>query len=160
MEYLNYPQEKKDIFEPCNKNYFLKADKFSCLCTYEEAENIDKLNSFKGSFVLVTYKRFAVIKGGEVVYENKGFNDGNIAKGRYKENGFVIISDTPKSYYIQSWDKYLESYEIRDDSGYNKALNPKIYSTLDSAVDEALHLSEDSENTYIVAQWFNDFDRH
>lgn len=160
MEYLDYPKEKVDIFSPCDKNYFLKSDRFSYLCSYEEAENIDKYSSFKGSIVLITYKRLAVIKGGKVIYQNKGFNDGNMARGRYKEKGYVIISDTLKSYYIQSWDKYLESYELRDDGEYNKALNPIIYSSCDDAVGEAIALSQRSDNTYIVAQWFNETDRH
>ena len=160
MEYLDYPKEKVDIFSPCDKNYFLKSDRFSYLCSYEEAENIDKYNSFKGSFVLITYKRFVIVKGGKVIYQNKDFDDGNVAKGRYKGNGYVIISDTPKSYYIQSWDKYLESYEIRDDSEYNKALNPIIYSSCDDAVGEAVAMSQGTDGAYIVAQWFNDIDRH
>lgn len=39
MEYLDYPKEKVDIFSPCDKNYFLKSDRFFYLCSYEEAEN-------------------------------------------------------------------------------------------------------------------------
>lgn len=160
MEYLDYPKEKVDIFTPCDKNYFLKSDRFSYLCSYEEAENIDKYSSFKGSFVLITYKRFAIIKGGKVIYQNKDFDDGKLAKGRYKEKGYVIISDTLKSYYIQSWDKYLESYEVRDDSVYNKALNPVIYGSCEDAVSKAVALSQKTDDTYVVAQWFNDIDRH
>ena len=160
MEYLNYMQEKTDIFTPSEKNYFLKADKFSYLCSYSESMDIDKRNSFRASVVLVTYKRFAVIKGGEVIFKNQNFYDGNIAKGRYKENGFVIIGNTPKSYFIQSWNKNLESYEIRDDSGYNRALNPVIYSSPDDAMREAVAISQGNDSTYIVAQWFDDVDRH
>lgn len=80
-----------------------------------------------------------------------------IRKGRHKDNGYVIISSETKEYMIQSWKKTLTSYEFRDDS----ALNPVIFATAEEALEKVLSLSEDERETFfLVAQWFDDFDRH
>lgn len=162
MEYYDYPvrSDRKDIFSVSDDNYFLKGEKFSFLCNYTEAQEVDKRNMFLGSFVLVIYKRLAVIKKGEICYINKDFSDGDLSRGRYKDNGFVIICDTPKEYYIHSWKKNFLSYEVRDDSEYNKALKVTIFETPDEAVNKAKELSAADGNSYLVACWFDDFDRH
>lgn len=162
MEYYDYPErsDRKDIFAISDDNYFLKSDKFTYLCSYDEAQLADRQNVFLGAYVLVTYKRYAVIKKGEAYYTNKNFSDGNLPKGRYKDNGFVIICDKPSEYYIHSWQKYLTSYEVRSDKEYNKALKVTVYPTAEMAVKKAIMLSEVTGNSYVVACWFDDFDRH
>lgn len=162
MEYYDYPvrNDRKDIFSASDDNYFLKSEKFTYLCSYDEASFVDKHNVFLGSFVLITYKRYAVIKNGEIYYFNKNFSDGNLPRGRYKDNGFVLICDKPEDYFIHSWRRFLSSYEVREDNEYNKALNVKVFATADEAVTKAKELSAADKNSYVVACWFDDFDRH
>ncbi len=159
MIYYDYPKDKIEIFEISDKNYFFKGNRFSYLCTYEDIKKVDMKVAFSG-FVLVVYKRYAVIKNGVTVYMNDKFYDGYIARGRYKENGYIIISNEPTDYFIHSWNKTLQSYELRDDSKYNHALKPIIYDTAEVALQTALKLSKESNEIFIVAQWFDDFDRH
>ena len=159
MIYYDYPEEKIDIFEESDKNYFIKGTDFTYLCTYDEVKAVNMRNAFTG-FVLVVYKRYAVVKQGEICFLNENFSDGNMAKGRYKENGYVIISREPKEYLIHSWKKNLTSYELRDDSAYNRALNPVIFETAEEALEKALLLSKQKKEIFMVAQWFDDFDRH
>lgn len=157
--YYNYPEDKKDIFESIDKNYFFKGNNFSYLCTFEETKEINMMSAFSG-FVLVLYKRYAVVKNGDVQYKNKNFSDGHVAKGRYKENGYVLISNKPRDYFIHSWNGTLTRYELCDDSDYNRALNPIIYETAEKALFSAIELSKKSDELYIVAQWFDELDRH
>lgn len=160
MNYYNYPSTSTDIFETSDKNYFIKANKFTYLCSYEEANTIDKRMDFPDAFVLVIYKRYAVVSDGLVKYKNHNFIDGHIAKGRYNEKGYVIISNQLHNYFIQSWNKHLESYEIRDDKVYNKALNPLIFPDGEKAILEAVKMSKENNEKYVIAQWFDEFDRH
>jgi len=159
MVYYNYPTEKIDIFQSSDKNYFFKGKDYSYLCYFDEIKNVNMRAEFSG-YVLVIYKRYAVVKNGNIIYKNENFCDGYIAKGRYKENGYVIISDMQKEYYIHSWDKTLQSHELRDDSKYNRSINPIIFDTVDVALETAIELSKDSSEMFIVAQWFDEFDRH
>ena len=159
MMYYDYPEEKIDIFEESDKNYFVKGNDFTYLCTYDEVKAVNMWNAFTG-FVLVVYKRYAVVKKGEICFLNENFSDGNMARGRHKENGYVIISSEPKEYLIHSWKKNLTSYELRDDSTYNCALNPVIFETAEEALKKALLLSKQKKEIFMVAQWFDDFDRH
>lgn len=85
MIYYDYPEDKKDIFECIEKNYFFKGDKFSYLCAYDEIEKIDMRIAFSG-FVLAVYKRYAIVKNGSVLYKNERFSDSHIAKGRYMKH--------------------------------------------------------------------------
>ena len=157
--YYDYPEDKKDIFESIDKNYFFKGDKFSYLCSYDEIKKIDLRAAFSG-YVLVVYKRYAIVKNGCVQYKNENFSDGHIAKGRYKENGYVIISNMPRDYFIHSWNQTLRRYELCDDTEYNRALNPVIYETPEKALSVAMELSQKSDEIFIVAQWFDELDRH
>ena len=116
-------------------------------------------NAFS-DYVLVVYKRYAVVKKGEICFLNENFSDDNMAKGRYKKNGYVIISNKPKNYVIQSWENKLTSYELRDDSTGSSALNPIIFPTAEEALAKAIALSKQKKETFLVAQWFDDFDRH
>ena len=159
MKYYDYPKDKIGIFEVSDKNYFFKGKDFSYMCSFEEVQRVDMRSEFSG-FVLVIYKRWAVVKNGLIVYKNEQFCDGIIAKGRYKENGYVIISDLSREYHIQSWGSSLRSHELRDDSKYNQALNPIIFDTAESALKKALELSMESDEMFVVAQWFDEFDRH
>ncbi len=159
MEYYNYPKDKIEIFEASDKNYFFKGKDFSYLCSFDEIKKVDMRNEFSG-YVLVVYKRYAVVKNGLIVYKNEQFCDGHIAKGRYKESGYVIISDMPKEYQIQSWGGSLRSHELRDDSKYNQALNPIIFENAELALQKAIELSGETEEVFVVAQWFDEFDRH
>ena len=159
MIYYDYPEEKTDIFEESDRNYFFKGTDFTYLCTYDEVKAVNMWNAFTG-FVLVVYKRYAIVKWGKVSFLNKNFSDGNIAKGRHKENGYVIIFSEPKEYLIHSWKKNLTSYELRDDSAYNRALNPVIFETAEEALEKALLLSKQKKEAFMVAQWFDYFDRH
>ena len=159
MIYYDYPEEKIEIFEKSDKHYFFKGDKFSYLCSYDEMKAVNVCRDFTG-FVLVVYKRYAVVKKGEVCFWNEDFSDGNIAKGRHKENGYMIISSEPKEYLIHSWKKNLTSYELRDDSTYNCALNPVIFETAEEALAKAVLLSKEEDGAFLVAQWFEEFDRH
>ena len=159
MKYYDYPEEKTELFEESDRNYFFKGTDFTYLCNYDEVKTVKMWNAFTG-FVLVVYKRYAIVKGGEVCFRNEKFSDGHIAKGRHKENGYVIISDEPKVYRIQSWENKLTSYELRDDSTSSSALNPIIFPTAEEALEKALSLSKKKRNeTFLVAQWFDDFDR-
>ena len=159
MKYYDYPEEKTDIFEESDRNYFFKGTDFTYLCTYDEVKAVNMRNAFTG-FVLVVYKRYAIVKAGEVCFQNENFSDGNTAKGRHKENGYVIISGEPKDYVIQSWENKLTSYELRDDSAYNSALNPVIFVTAEEALEKAISLSKKERNErFLVAQWFDDYDR-
>ena len=158
MKYYDYPEEKTELFEESDRNYFFKGTDFTYLCNYDEVKAVNVCRDFTG-FVLVTYKRYAVVKGGEVCFLNGNFSDGHIAKGRHKENGYVIISGEPKEYRIQSWENTLTSYEFRDDSGYNSALNPVIFETAEEALEKALLFSKQKKEIFMVAQWFDDFDR-
>ncbi len=159
MIYYDYPEEKVDIFEKSDKNYFFGGLNFTYLCDYDEVKTVEMWDIFTG-FVLVVYKRYAVVKRGEVCFRNENFLDGNLAKGRYKENGYVVISSEPKEYQIHSWKKKLTSYELRDDSTYNSALNPIIFSTAEEALTKAISLSKQKKATFMVAQWFDECDRH
>ena len=158
MKYYDYPEEKTELFEESDRNYFFKGTDFTYLCNYDEVKAVNVRRDFTG-FVLVVYKRYAVVKGGEVCFRNENFSDGHIAKGRHKENGYVIISGEPKDYVIQSWENKLTSYELRDDSAYNSALNPVIFPTAEEALAKAIFLSKQNKATFMVAQWFDDFDR-
>ena len=158
MMYYDYPEEKIDIFEESDKNYFVKGTDFTYLCTYDEVKSVDMRNAFTG-FVLVVYKRYAIVKWGKVSFLNENFSDGNIAKGRYKENGYVIISNKPQNYVIQSWENKLTSYELRDDSTGSSALNPIIFPTAEEALAKSIALSKQKKEIFMVAQWFDDFDR-
>lgn len=159
MIYYNYPKDKIDIFEPSDKNYFFKGKDFSYMCSYDEIKKVDMRVAFSG-YVLVIYKRYAVVKNGNIVYKNEKFCDNHIAKGRYKESGYVIISNIPKEYFVHSWGSTLQSYELRDDSKYNQALSPIIYGTAEAALQTAIKQSEESEEMFVIAQWFEEFDRH
>ena len=159
MIYYDYPKDKIELFEASDKNYFFKGNEFSYLCSYEEIKSIDIRDAFSG-LVLVIYKRYAVVQSGDALYKNEKFLDGNIASGRYKENGYVIISNKAREYFIHSWNGTLQSYELRDDSKYNRALNPIIFDTVDVALETAIELSKDSSEMFIIAQWFDEFDRH
>jgi hypothetical protein len=159
MIYYDYPEEKIEIFEESNRNYFFKGNDFTYLCTYDEVKAVNMWNAFTG-FVLVVYKRYAVVKKGEICFLNENFSDGNMARGRYKENGYVIILREPKEYLIHSWKKNLTSYELRDDSTYNCALNPVIFETAEEALAKAVLLSKEEDGAFLVAQWFDEFDRH
>lgn len=159
MIYNDYPKDKIDLFEISNKNYFFKGSAFSYLCSYEEIKNIDVRDAFSG-FVLVVYKRYAVVQSGDILYKNDKFCDGNVASGRYMENGYVIISNKAREYFIHSWDSTMQSYELRDDSKYNCALNPIIFDAAEATLETAIELSKDSDEMFIVAQWFDEFDRH
>lgn len=159
MKYYDYPKDKIDIFTASDKNYFFKGNEFSYLCSQEEIKKIDMRVAFSG-FVLVVYKRYAVVQNGDMVYKNDKFCDGYIARGRYKESGYAIISNKSKDYFIHSWGSTLQSYELRDDSKYNYALNPIIHDTAETALQTAIELSKESDEKFIVAQWFDDFDRH
>lgn len=159
MIYYDYPEDKKEIFEISDKNYFFKGTEFSYLCSYDEIKKVDMKDAFSG-IVLVVYKRYAVVKNGDITYKNEEFCDGYIATGRYKEKGYVIISNQAKDYFIHSWNRVLSRYELCDDSKYNCALNPIIYDAADVALKKAIELSEGSDEMFIVAQWFDDFDRH
>lgn len=160
MEYYEFPDKKVGIFQPNERNYFIEAGKFSYLCTYEEMMRIDRYRDFQGAFVMVIYKRYALIEAGRITWKNDTFNDGHQASGRHKENGFVIMSDIPQRYFIQSWNDYLLSYQVRDDKQYNKALNPIIYKTAEDAVRAAAGLSKENSCKYMVVQWFDECDRH
>ena len=159
MVYYNYPTEKIDIFQSSDKNYFFKGKDYSYLCYFDEIKNVNMRAEFSG-YVLVIYKRYAVVKNGNIIYKNENFCDGYIAKGRYKENGYVIISNKAREYFIHSWNGTLQSYELRDDSKYNRSINPIIFDTVDVALETAIELSKDSSEMFIVAQWFDEFDRH
>lgn len=154
MEYFDFPEVKVDIFEPNVKNYFLKSSKFTYLCSYEEMMRVDRWKDFSGAFVLVIYKRYAIIKDGRIIYQNAGFEDGNRAKGRYGENGFVIISDTLHQHHIQDAIYY----------GSHMLLNEHhatiVYKSAETAVNAAIELSKLNQETYMVAQWFDEEDRH
>lgn len=158
MKYYDYPEEKIDIFEESDKNYFFKGTDFTYLCTYDEVKAVNMWNAFTG-FVLVVYKRYAVVKKGEICFLNENFSDGNMARGRHKENGYVIISNNPQNYVIQSWENKLTSYELRDDSTGSSALNPIIFPTAEEALAKAIALSKQKMETFLVAQWFDDYDR-
>lgn len=160
MEFYDFPDRKVNIFEPDDKNYFIKSKNFSYLCTYEETMSIDKRHDFPDAFILVVYKRYALVAEGHISYQNMMFADGHQAKGRYKEKGFVIISNVPQKYFIQSWNDYLVSYEIRNDEKFNAALNPSIYESAVDAVNAAIDMSKSNRQTYIITQWFDEFDRH
>ena len=151
-------KRKIDIFEESDRNYFFKGTDFTYLCNYDEVKAVNMWNAFTG-FVLVVYKRYAVVKGGEVCFRNEKFSDGHIAKGRHKENGYVIISNKPKDYVIQSWENKLTSYELRDDSTGSSALNPIIFPTAEEALAKAIALSKQKMEIFMVAQWYDDFDR-
>lgn len=164
MEYYDYPESRIELFKPCDRNYFFRSEKCTYLCSFEEMLDVDKRGQFDDTFVLVVYKRYAAIHNGTIVYKNTECSDGHPACGRYGENGFVIIMEQPRRYDIQSWKNdrisYLMSYEIRDDSGFDKALNPRIYKNAESAVSDAVKISELSGESCIVAQWFDEYDRH
>ncbi len=161
MEYYDYPESRTDIFTPCDRNYFFHSRvKFSYLCSFEEMLDVDKSCMFTNSYVLLVYKRYAVIQDGIVVYENKGFNDGYPPCGRHGENAFVIITEKPRTYRIQSWKNDLITYDIRDDSENDKALNSKVYRSAESAVSDAVKISEASGEKCAVVQWFDEYDRH
>lgn len=159
MKYYDYPENKIEIFEPSESNYFFGGTDYSYLCTYDEVQKVDMWTAFSG-FVLAVYKRYAVIRNGIITYKNEAFEDGHIARGRYKENGYVIISNKKREYFIQSWNQYLISYEIRDNDGPYKALNPRIYQSVERAVEDAVELSRKSDEILMVAQWFDECDRH
>lgn len=160
MKYYDYPDRKVDIFEPDDNNYFFKSAGFSYLCAHEDVKKIDMRTDFPGAYVLVVYKRYALIEDGHIFFQNNMFEDGHQARGRYKESGFVIISSVPQKYFIQSWNDYLISYEIRNDKIYNSALNPIIYENASVATGVAVEMSKSNRHTYMVAQWFDEFDRH
>ena len=61
MIYYDYPEDKKEIFEISDKNYFFKGTEFSYLCSYDEIKKVDMKDAFSG-IVLVVYKRYAVVK--------------------------------------------------------------------------------------------------
>ena len=83
MKYYDYLEEKIDIFEESDKNYFFKGTAFTYLCTYDEVKAVNMWNAFS-DYVLVVYKRYAIVKWGKVSFLNENFSDGNIAKGRYQ----------------------------------------------------------------------------
>lgn len=72
----------------------------------------------------------------------------------------MMYYDYPEKDLIHSWKKNLTSYELRDDSAYNGALNPVIFETAEEALEKALLLSKQKKEAFMVAQWFDDFDRH
>ena len=160
MKYYDYPDTKIDLFQPSDKNYFFEASGFSYLCSFEDVQKVNMQNAFNDAYVLVVYKRYALIKNGRMFFQNKMFKDGHAASGRYKENGYVIILNFPQRYFIQSWNDYLVRYDVRDDQRYNAALNPTIYKCATEAVEVAINMSKANQQTYMVAQWFNDCDRH
>ena len=155
MRYYNYPNDKIDIFEPSDKNYFYSANEFTYLCSPEELRGIDSRFLYSRR-VVVIYKRYAVVQNGNIVYQNNNFHDGYVGIGRYGDNGFVIIANKPRSYFIYSWKRNLQSYEISDDSKHNSALNPIIYRTAEVALQAAIELSKESDDKFMVAQWFNE----
>lgn len=162
MEYIDFPQQEQraEIFEPSENNYFFCSTKSSYLCSYDQ---VLKANRFTvpGSQVLVTYKRKAVIAAGKVVFENKSFTDGHTCESMmYKDLSFVIISEKTNQYFVHSWNKYMNSYVIRDCEEYNQALHPRIYKTSEDAIDAAVKLSLTDKGRYVVAQWFAECDRY
>ena len=166
MEYYDYPESKIDIFTPCDRNYIFKTcdnrtDKFSYLCSFDEMFDVNKAKQFTEGFVLVVYKRYAVIQNGIVVYENTGFNDGHppCVIGEYA-NTFVIIMENPRKYYNHSQKTDIISCEIKDDSDYDKVLGPKIYKTAECAVSDAVKFSGESGEKCAVVQWFDEYDRY
>ncbi len=169
MEYYDYPESRNGIFTPCDRNYFFKINKFTYLCSFEEMLDLNKASQFPSRSVLVVYKRYAVIHNGAVVYKNTEFCDGHPACGRYGENGFVIITEKPRTYWTHSRENslisyhgedYLISYEIRDDSKLYEASIPRIYKSAESAVSAAIDISKLSDEKCIVAQWFDEYDRY
>lgn len=160
MEFYDFPETKINIFEPSDRNYFFRSFKYTYLCTYEEIRSVDMWKAFPERWVLVVYKRYAVVKNATIIYQNENFEDGQKAKGRYKEDGYAIICDEPKEYFIHSWNKYLVTHEISDDASFNSALNPTIYPNATVAVERAIELSKTNQNKYIIAQWFDELDRH
>lgn len=159
MDYYDYPESRVSIFTPYDNNYFFEAKKFTYLCSFDEMFDVDKRKQFDDTFVLTVYKRYAVIQNGIIVYKNTGFHDGPPACGRYGEDGFVIITEKPRAYRVQTWENELISYEIRDEGAY-EALNPRIYKNAESAVSDAVGISKATGEKCAVAQWFDEFDKH
>ena len=54
----------------------------------------------------------------------------------------------------------IEIFEKSDDSTYNCALNPVIFETAEAALAKAVLLSKEEDGAFLVAQWFDEFDRH
>ncbi len=64
----------------------------------------------------------------------------------------MIILSEPKEYLIHSWKKKLTSYELRDDSAYNCALNPVIFGTAEEALEKAVSRSKEEEGAFPIVQ--------
>lgn len=167
MEYFDYLNNTKiSPFEKRNgNNYFACAGKISYLGSYEEIGNLltpfDERNKiFKGEFVLLILKRYAVIKNGIVDYVNPNFDDGHIVgNSRYGNNKqYIIISSKYNQYKVKTWQNtYLKTYIIQDE---NDTLQPKKFKSIEDAIEYGKSITQNNNTICVVCQWFSDIDRH
>lgn len=171
MRFINYPPNKQHIspFEPIEADcYFAHAGNFSYLGNYEEIGNIRspydvRSDILAGAFVLNIFKRHSIVQNGKRIFTNKNFDDGHIiGASRLKEIRYAIVTDELQEYKIDSWkEELLKDYSINNNDGsYNCALQLKLFSDADSAIEYAVELSKKSPAKYVIAQWFADIDRH
>ena len=116
MKYFDYPEEKTELFEPSEKNYYWRAEKYTYLCSEEEMNHIDPWNDLQSGFVLNSYIRCALIENGKVTFSNP-----EVVKSAGKSRKFVVLRSEPIAYRVQSWGELkLVSHEIRSEKTLTK----------------------------------------
>ena len=110
MEYWDYPNDHKGLFDSSEKNYYwCTENRYTCLYSKEESDRIDPWNDFQEhGWVISSYLRYNAIEHGKAIFSNPETGNDD------KAGRFVISRDEPFAYTIQSWrDRKLISHEVR-----------------------------------------------
>ena len=158
MEYWDYPEEKTELFEACDRNYYWSTGgMYTYLCSRQELDRIDPWKDLTdGGWVIASYLRCDVVEHGSVVFAGHEAEDLKEKSGK-----FVIVRSMPFVYRVQTWgERKLSSYEVRSDEGFNEALQPLFFVSRKKALKKALELSGGDDCRYLVSRQLDSFDRH
>ncbi|MBR5995451.1 MAG: hypothetical protein IK026_02580 [Eubacteriaceae bacterium] len=158
MEYWDYPEEKTELFEASDRNYYWSTGSmYTFLCSRQDLDRIDPWKDLTdGGWVIASYLRCDVVEHGSVVFAGHEAEDLKEKSGK-----FVIVRSMPFVYRVQTWgERKLSSYEVRSDEGFNEALQPLFFMSRKKALKKALELSKGDDCRYLVSRQLDSFDRH
>lgn len=158
MCYFDFPQEKIDLFEPSQKNYYFESgSKYSYLCSQEEISTVNFMDDFTGKdgggYVITEYLRCSIIENGKIIFENP-----NCVKISSKK--YIIVSDKAHEYTVKGWNEKLVSHDLRSDKTGDSALHPIYYESYGEAISIAKRLSLSNDCKYLVSMYLDYYDRH
>lgn len=96
--YIDFPEEKMDVFTPCDANYVVESGgHVSYLAEWKDLKKVDVWNDFKYDWVISFCRRYVIIDRGRIIYQNPEFYEKytSVMEHSYWVDSYSAFFDRP-----------------------------------------------------------------